>query len=60
MTEGFQDVSKEIQDVEKNISDSVITGMIRALQEAEKEKLQKVRASSYFTGKRNASWWIPV
>jgi hypothetical protein len=42
VTEGFQDVSKEIQDVEKNISDKVIAGMIRALQDTEKEKLQKV------------------
>ncbi|KAI9476003.1 MAG: DNA repair REX1-B-domain-containing protein [Benjaminiella poitrasii] len=41
VTEGFQDVSQEIQNVEKNISDKIIAGMIRTLQEAEKEKLEK-------------------
>ncbi|KAG2204946.1 DNA repair REX1-B-domain-containing protein [Mucor mucedo] len=41
VTEGFQDVSQEIQTAEKEISDSVIAGMIRALQDGEKEKLEK-------------------
>lgn len=44
VTEGFQDVSQEIQDVEKNVneSDKVIGGMIRQLQNIEKERLEKV------------------
>lgn len=42
VTEGFQDVSMEIQGIEKEISDKVIAGMIRALQQGEKEKLEKV------------------
>ncbi|OBZ81720.1 Uncharacterized protein C19orf60 [Choanephora cucurbitarum] len=41
VTEGFQDVSVEIQAIEKEISDAVIAGMIRALQNVEKEKLAK-------------------
>lgn len=41
VTEGFQDVSMEIQGIEKEISDKVIAGMIRALQQGEKEKLEK-------------------
>jgi hypothetical protein len=43
VTEGFQDVSMEIQNIEKTISDKVIAGMIRALQNGEKEKLEKVK-----------------
>ncbi|CEP18919.1 hypothetical protein [Parasitella parasitica] len=44
VTEGFQEVSKEIQDVEKEVnkSDTVIGGMIRQLQNVEKERLEKV------------------
>ncbi|KAI8997144.1 DNA repair REX1-B-domain-containing protein [Pilobolus umbonatus] len=41
VTEGFQEVSMTIQKVEKEISDSVISNMIRTLQQAEKEKLEK-------------------
>lgn len=46
VTEGFQDVSQEVQTAEKEISDSVIAGMIRALQDGEKEKLEKVTCLS--------------
>jgi hypothetical protein len=44
VTEGFQDVSQEIQDVEKKVNelDKVIGGMIRQLQNIEKERLEKV------------------
>lgn len=42
VTEGFQDVSQEIQTIEKEISDRVIAGIIRALQQGEKERLEKV------------------
>lgn len=45
VTEGFQDVSLEIQVIEREITDKVIAGMIRALQQGEKEKLEKVRFS---------------
>ncbi|KAG2204193.1 hypothetical protein INT46_006077 [Mucor plumbeus] len=43
VTEGFQDVSQEIQDVEKKVNelDKVIGGMIRQLQNIEKERLEK-------------------
>ncbi|KAI8081176.1 DNA repair REX1-B-domain-containing protein [Thamnidium elegans] len=41
VTEGFQDVSQEIQTIEKEISDRVIAGIIRALQQGEKERLEK-------------------
>ncbi|KAI8383062.1 DNA repair REX1-B-domain-containing protein [Blakeslea trispora] len=41
VTEGFQDVSVEIQAIEREISDTVIAGMIRTLQNTEKEKLAK-------------------
>lgn len=42
VTEGFQDVSLEIQSVEKDMSNRVIARMIRDLQEAEKQKLHEV------------------
>lgn len=48
MTEGFQDVSQRIQVAEKNITDNVIKGMVRALQEGEKEKLEKVKGVYLF------------
>ncbi|KAI8977199.1 DNA repair REX1-B-domain-containing protein [Mycotypha africana] len=41
VTEGFQDVSSEVQSIEKDMSDEVISGMIRALQTAEKDRLEK-------------------
>ncbi|KAI8645477.1 DNA repair REX1-B-domain-containing protein [Parasitella parasitica] len=43
VTEGFQDVSQEIQNVEKEVSksDQVIGGSIRELQKVEKERLAK-------------------
>ncbi|KAI9353921.1 DNA repair REX1-B-domain-containing protein [Pilaira anomala] len=41
VTEGFQDVSQEIQTIEKEMSDTVIAGIIRALQQGEKERLEK-------------------
>ncbi|KAG1179313.1 hypothetical protein G6F70_002450 [Rhizopus microsporus] len=41
VTEGFQDVSLEIQSVEKDMSNRVIARMIRDLQEAEKQKLHE-------------------
>jgi hypothetical protein len=47
VTEGFQDVSQEIQNCEKNITDNVIAGMIRALQQGEKEKLEKVKSKMF-------------
>lgn len=49
VTEGFQDVSQEIQDVEKNVneSDKVIGGMIRQLQNVEKERLEKVTLAAW-------------
>lgn len=42
VTEGFQDVSQEIQTIEKEMSDTVIAGITRALQQGEKERLEKV------------------
>lgn len=42
VTEGFQDVSMEIQNIERDISNKVIARMIRDLQETERKKLQEV------------------
>lgn len=42
VTEGFQDVSLEIQKIERDISNKVIARMIRDLQETERKKLQEV------------------
>ncbi|KAI8074286.1 DNA repair REX1-B-domain-containing protein [Gilbertella persicaria] len=41
VTEGFQDVSNEIQGIERDISDTVIANTIRTLQRIEKDKLEK-------------------
>ncbi|EIE80948.1 hypothetical protein G6F46_006393 [Rhizopus delemar] len=41
VTEGFQDVSMEIQNIERDISNKVIARMIRDLQETERKKLQE-------------------
>ncbi|CEG74567.1 hypothetical protein RMATCC62417_09755 [Rhizopus microsporus] len=41
VTEGFQDVSLDIQSVEKDMSNKVIARMIRDLQETEKQKLHE-------------------
>lgn len=47
VTEGFQDVSSEIQAIEKDVSDTYIKSLIQGLQAAEKEKLQKASLISF-------------
>ncbi|KAI9260190.1 DNA repair REX1-B-domain-containing protein [Sporodiniella umbellata] len=41
VTEGFQEVSHEIQTIEKSLSNSMLARIVRDLQEAERTKLQE-------------------
>jgi hypothetical protein len=43
VTEGFQDVSSEIQAISKEVKEVYIKNLIRDLQAAEKDKLEKVK-----------------
>ncbi|KAI8890784.1 hypothetical protein K501DRAFT_236469 [Backusella circina FSU 941] len=49
VTEGFQDVSLEIQNLEREMPRDDIKNMIRRLQEAEKEKLQRTATIQILT-----------
>ncbi|RCH78635.1 hypothetical protein CU098_006579 [Rhizopus stolonifer] len=43
VTEGFQEVSVEIQTMEKNMTNALLARTVRDLQEAERKKLQEIQ-----------------